>query len=139
MSPRTSLVLDHGVVECGGVLTGVVSWSGNTRRQQVGVALRYETQGRGDTDTGVVARCSLGVAAAGQSRFRLDVPPQGPVTYNGQLLRLFWQAIVLIPVTRTWRWPGSKLAVADVTVAPRGWLLLPVQSGQPSAPWRHDG
>lgn len=136
MSPQTALVLDHGIVECGGVVTGTASWSGNTRHQQVGVVLRYSTQGRGDTDSAVAARCVLGVDEAGWARFRLDVPPQGPVTYNGQLLRLFWQAMVRIPATRVTGKAGRSMA--DLTVVPRGWLLPPPPSRQPRPPGRHD-
>lgn len=128
MSRQAELALDHSVVECGGAVTGTASWSGNSRHQQVGVVLRYWTQGRGDTNNAVAARCVLGVDEAGRARFRLDVPPQGPVTYNGQLLRLLWQVVVCVPVTRATGRRG--LTVADLTVAPRGWLLLPPPPGR---------
>jgi hypothetical protein len=137
VSRQSELVLDHSVVECGGAVTGTASWSGNTRRERVGVVLRYETQGRGDTDTEVVARCVLGGDEAGRARFRLDVPSQGPITYNGQLLQLLWQVIVCIPVT--WATGGQGLAVADLTVAPRGWLRLPSPPRQPSPPRPDNG
>lgn len=139
MSAQAALVLDHTVVECGGVVTGTASWSGNTRHLQVGVVLRYWTQGRGDTDAAVAARCLLGTAEAGQAWFRVDVPPLGPVTYNGQLLRLFWQVEVWIPVDKAKGRRTSGLAGADLTVAPRGWLRLPPRYGRPGQSGRHGG
>ena len=118
MNPQLRLAADRTLVECGAAVTGTAIWTGNTGQRAVDVVLRYETQGRGDTDALVVGRCHLGVAEAGQARFRLDVPPQGPVTYNGQLLRLSWQAILAVK---------TSLAVVDLTVAPWGWTRLPTR------------
>jgi hypothetical protein len=119
MSAHASVALDHHLAGCGGAVTGTVRWQDNDRRQRVAVVLRYRTEGRGDVDTGVVAAVELGEAESGESRFRLDVPPLGPVTYNGQLLRLLWVVAVQVPANRSFR--GSA-AEADLTVVPRGWL-----------------
>ncbi|MBI3688258.1 MAG: hypothetical protein HY241_13155 [Actinobacteria bacterium] len=121
MSAQAGLTLDHTVAECGGAVIGTASWSGNRTGKRVGVVLRYRTQGRGDVDTAVVASCDLGIDEAGQARFRLCVPPYGPITYHGQLLRLLWQAAVQIP-----RHPAS--AIVELTVLPRGWALPPLGS-----------
>lgn len=135
MSAQARLTLDHTVAECGGAVIGTVSWSGNRKHHRVGVALRYWTQGRGDVDAAVVARCDLGIGEAGQARFRLDIPLNGPVTYHGQLLRLLWQAAVQIPVSRAFTRPYAGLAILDLTVVPRGWL----SSSPPLAPWGWPG
>jgi len=116
---QASVVLDHHLAECGGAVAGTVRWHGNGRRQRVGVVLRYRTEGRGDVDTDVVAAVELGDADAGESRFRLDVPPLGPVTYNGRLLRLLWVVAVQIPANRSFL---GTAAAADLTVVPNGWL-----------------
>jgi hypothetical protein len=136
LSAQAALALDRGVIECGAAITGTANWSGNHRHRRVGVVLRYWTQGRGDVDAAVVDRCYLGVDEAGQARFRIDVPQQGPVTYNGQLIRLFWQAEVRIPVTRASGRPTSGPAAVYLTVVPRGWTLLPPSPGSPG---RRDG
>jgi hypothetical protein len=119
MIAQVRLVIDHPVAECGGAISGVVSWSGNRRRDRVGVVLVYRTEGRGEADDAVAAQCELGVADSGQARFRLEVPLNGPVTYHGQLLRVLWQAAVRIPVTRSFGLVGGQSA--DLTVVPRGW------------------
>jgi hypothetical protein len=122
MSAQARLVLDHGVAECGGPVVGTVHWTGNRRRQPVAVVLHYRTEGRGDVDAGVVAGHDLGDAEAGEARFRLEVPPLGPVTYHGQLLRLLWQVAVQIPASRSYHRSRTGSATADLTVVPRGWL-----------------
>jgi hypothetical protein len=118
-------MLDAQTVECGGMITGTASWTGNRRRDQVAVALRYWTQGRGDRNAGVVASFPLSADETGQGRFQLPVPPLGPVSYNGQLLRLFWRVALHIPFTRRIAWAASGAMTADVTVVPTGWLRLP--------------
>lgn len=118
MSAQATLLLDGVQAECGGAVTGTASWSGNRGNRPVAVVLRYRTQGRGDTDSAVVARAELGVAESGQARFHLDVPIAGPVSYNGQLVRLLWQVAVQIPAGR------GGIATAELTVAPRGWSQL---------------
>lgn len=120
MSAQAQLRLHGTVAVCGGTIMGDVSWWGNGARRPVGVDLRYRTEGRGDTDAAVVSRWVLGDGDAGQGRFRLDVPPDGPVTYHGQLMRLLWQVGVTVPGTFRWGW--RPVVVADLVVAPRGWL-----------------
>jgi len=118
---QVALEVDTPVVECGTPLTGTVRWSGNRRGTVVGVVLRYRTEGRGDTDSGVAVQCLAGDAESGATRFRLDVPAGGPVTYHGHLVRLLWQVAVVSPLRRTAGRPGTGAAIADVTVIPHGW------------------
>jgi hypothetical protein len=118
VSGQAVLVLDGLHAECGGAVTGTASWSGNRGHRPVAVVLRYRTQGRGDTDSAIVARADLGAAESGRARFRLEVPVAGPVSYNGQLIRLLWQVAVQIPAGR------GGIASQDLTIAPRGWSQL---------------
>jgi hypothetical protein len=127
VNPQLRVAADRTLVECGAAVTGTAIWTGNIGHRAVDVVLRYRTQGRGDTDASVVARCHLGVAEAGRARFRLDVPPQGPVTYNGQLLRLSWQAVLVVKTTWSFGSPTTGPAVVDLTVAPWGWTRLPTR------------
>ena len=129
MSVQAGLILDHRLAECGGPVVGRVSWTGNRKLDRVGVVLRYRTEGRGDVDAALVAHYELGTAESGHARFRLDVPPLGPVTYHGQLLRLLWQVAVHIPVAKASTRAGAGLAIADLTVVPRGWTAP--QPGRP--------
>jgi hypothetical protein len=77
VSVHVELALDHALVECGGPVTGAVSWTGNRGLDQVRVMLRYRTEGRGDIDSAVVDHRDLGTAESGQARFRLSAPSLG--------------------------------------------------------------
>ena len=128
VSVRVELALDHPVAECGGPVLGGVSWTGNRGLDPVRVVLSYRTEGRGDVDAAVVDHRDLGPGESGQARFRMDVPPLGPVTYHGQLLRLLWQVAVAVPETKASRRARNRLAivaVADLTVVPQGWFQRP--------------
>jgi hypothetical protein len=117
------LELDASVVECGSVVTGNVTWSPGGRRGPSRLVLRYRTEGRGNKESKVVARCFVGPGKTGQARFELAVPASGPVSYDGQLLRLIWE-VVLDPLTSG--------ATVDLTVVPSGWLrLAPEVAGWP--------
>ena len=122
MSPQAQLQLNRTAAECGGAVTGDASWWGNGAYRPIEVVLRYRTEGRGDADAAVVSRWVVGNTDTGRGRFLLDVPSDGPVTYDGQLLRLLWQVSVTIsgggPFRRT-----KPLSVAAVIVVPRGWPL----------------
>lgn len=122
MRPQVWLQVHHGVAECGGAVTGDASWSGNTGLRRIDVVLRYLTQGRGDVDSAVVARCGMGDTEAGRGQFRLDVPRDGPVTYNGQLMRLRWQVAFTIARTRGFGPRDSGPGIVDLVVVPRGWI-----------------
>jgi hypothetical protein len=134
VSVQAQIHLDHWLAECGGPVLGGVSWTGNGKFERVGVVLRYRTEGRGDVDADVVARYELGTAESGQTRFRLDVPPLGPVTYHGRLLRVLWQVAVYLPVNKASAKPGTGVAICDLTVAPHGWT-----AAQPTQPPRPGG
>jgi hypothetical protein len=118
MNPQATLVLDQPYAECGGAVTGVAGWTGNRGNRPVAVVLRYRTEGRGDRDTGLAGRADLGSAESGEIRFRLDVPPAGPVSYNGKLVRLLWEVAVQVPAGR------GGIAIRELNVAPRGWSQL---------------
>lgn len=130
MSVQALLKPDAPTVECGAALAGSVQWSGNDRHRHVGVVLRYCTQGRGDVDAAVVARCALSTDESGQARFTLPVPASGPVTYNGQLLRVLWQVAVHVPVDRASTRFDAGPAAAQLTVIPQGWTRW-VTTGKP--------
>ena len=133
MSPQARLVVEPGIVACGGVFHGTVSWTGNQKHHRVAVVLRYRTSGRGDIDSAVVSQWDLGLSEGGETQFRLDVPPTGPVTYNGQLLRLQWEAAVKVAKPRALIGSGADLAIVDLAVVPHGWPP-PDPQGTPDSP-----
>jgi hypothetical protein len=126
VSVQVVLWLDRPLVECGGVVTGTVRWSYNRAHRLLGVRLRFRTQGRGETNTRVVTRADLGSDEAGQASFRLLVPESGPITYDGNLLRVAWQVEWYQAPRRRWlRWREPGPETADVTIVPVGWTRLP--------------
>jgi hypothetical protein len=138
MSASAQIRLDADVVECSGWVSGTVTWSGNHRHDRVGIALRYRTHGRGDTDSAVVATADLGTADTGEQRFQLAVPALGPVTYHGKLLRIIWQAVVRIPLNRGLSLRSNETTSLDLTVVPFGWSSLRSPEANqvaPPAPW----
>jgi hypothetical protein len=133
MNAQARLDLQTNVVECGGALVGTVSWTGNVRHSGLAVVLRFRTQGRGDVDSAEAARFDLGSGEAGEARFQLDVPAVGPVTYNGQLLRVLWQVAVTTSGKRKFT-SGADSTAVELTVVPRGWPPPTPEWGSPGGP-----
>jgi len=95
-----ALDLDHVVAECGGHFTGRVSRqadadgvSSTSRARAVRLVLRYRTEGRGDTDRQDVSNLELELEPHGglNTAFSLPVPPNGPVSYDGRMLRVLYE------------------------------------------------
>jgi hypothetical protein len=123
VSAQIEVRLDHRVVECGGTVAGTVRWTGNRRGEPIVATLRYGVSGRGDPDGAEVARVHVGLDEAGQAGLRLEVPTQGPVTYNGQLLRVRWQAMVF-GRGGSRRKMNPSLVMVEVIVVPQGWMSV---------------
>lgn len=90
--------------ETGGTVAGTVSWSAEGRAPEaIEVALRYRTEGRGTEDSRRVAEQRHELDAAGFGSlptisFRLDVPPEGPVSYDGDLIRVIWEVTARLDI-----------------------------------------
>ena len=138
MSASAQVRLDSDMAECSGWVSGTVSWAGNHKHDRVGIALRYRTHGRGDTDSAVVAQAELGTGETGERAFRLAVPAAGPVTYHGRLMQIGWQVVVRIPLNRGLSLRANETTTLDLTVVPYGWSALraPGAGELPApAPW----
>lgn len=101
-------------------VTGMVSWDSPkpTKIRSLTVELRWRTEGRGDTDQASAARQELakGQLPPGQHRwpFQLALPPEGPITYEGHLIRIIWELRAFLDVARG---PDLEFTV-PVTVLP---------------------
>lgn len=113
--------LDTDVAECGDVVSGRVSWGpvDKTPRQVV-VELIYETSGRGDTDSEAVSEHVVAGADSGETRFTLSVPDDGPITFDGSLIRVAWRVEAKLDQAMQRDQRGSTA----VTVLPAGGLAL---------------
>ncbi len=113
--------LDVAVTECGDVFIGSVSWGEfDNPPRSVRVQLRYWTEGRGDRDEVVVSKAELPGAPSGAGRFELPVPADGPMSYDGTLLRVRWAVELVFDLALR---PDPDLS-EPVTVLPRGGLAL---------------
>jgi hypothetical protein len=81
----------------GEAVTGEVHWlpGKSTRYKSVKMKLRWHTEGRGDKDGATVDEHSTpGGETQGSAPligpFSLDLPKDGPMSYNGTLIRIIW-------------------------------------------------
>jgi hypothetical protein len=114
------LRVDTPVVECGGVVRGGLSWSVDGNHRGVRVEVGWHTEGRGTPEKKVVAVQEMPAEAQGAVLFQLPIPPEGPITVNGQLIRVIWE--VRLVVDRALQ--GDDREKATITVFPRGGLAL---------------
>lgn len=117
--------LDHpGPWPVGAQLSGHIIWdpshSGSERARAILVNLRWRTEGRGDRDSGVVQFLTIPFSAGPPPHvtrfpFRFTLPPDGPVTYHGYLIRVIWEIEARVDVS----WTIDPKAAAPIIVVPR--------------------
>ena len=113
---------DSGPLPAGAQVAGQVIWTPEGEKQPRGikVSLRWRTEGRGSTDMLTVAELEspVTVASAGmpvQVPFSLNLPIDGPVSYNGNLIRIIWELCVEIDLP----WAFNEQAQQQLIVVPR--------------------
>lgn len=132
MTATLQLRVDTPVVECGGVVRGGLSWSVDGSFRAVRIEVGYHTEGRGTADSKVVAVQEMPQEPQGALLFELPIPPEGPLTVDGQLIRLIWEVRLVVDRPLS----SDDREVAVITVFPRGGLALWAQrnAGPPSHP-----
>ncbi|MGI9615715.1 MAG: hypothetical protein ACR2QO_22575 [Acidimicrobiales bacterium] len=99
--PSVQVDLEQGIVEVGGIFRGRLQRRGevddlasgsNQQVRAVRLTLGYETEGRGDVDKQTVAEQRFPVDEYGRvdASFGLAVPSNGPISYDGRLIRVLW-------------------------------------------------
>ena len=83
--------LERPWAECGDWVSGTASWDGPKTPRSVRVTLGYETEGRGNTDRGEATSLELHADSQGYQQFKLKVPERGPISFDGNLLSVFWE------------------------------------------------
>ncbi|MDO5682414.1 MAG: sporulation protein [Propionibacteriaceae bacterium] len=85
---------------------GVATWDpvGVTRGRAFIITVGWRTEGRGDTDTGVIATFNIPFTSGQPTTvttfpFQFQLPPDGPVTYHGKLLRVLWSVTARVDVS----------------------------------------
>ena len=90
-------------VRLGEDVAGTVTWIPEKDKppKEIKAVLRWRTEGRGDTDIEEAATAIFHVATPMVGKpetmnFNLRLPELGPVTYDGDLLRLIWEVHVRV-------------------------------------------
>lgn len=100
-------------------VSGAVAWSfeDGAPPESAEVRLVWFTRGKGEPDSDIVASASLPSPAALDRRdFRLRLP-EGPYSFEGELITLTWAVEVVVE-------PGGRAERAEIVVSPTG---LPVR------------
>ena len=120
-----TLEVDDYFVELGARFEGRVLLPGTEgldptveRIREVRVALRYGTEGRGDSDSwlGPPQVFDVNVDGSLHGRFTLDVPSEAPISYDGSLFRVRWE----IEARTDLKMRLDKKSTVDVVVLPVG-------------------
>lgn len=98
--------------ECGDTVIGSCAWAVEKAPRSVRVMLEYYTEGRGDEDRRAVATKNLTATEEGDASFEFKLPTGGPVSYNGDLIRVIWQVRVLCDLP----WASDSEETAVITV-----------------------
>ena len=91
-----SVKIDDDMVMAGEFLTGRVYWSGRRPRRII-VAAVWETEGEANRVRGV-GRAMEHVPRGAEETFpfRLLIPHEGPITFNGELVSVVWKLKVRV-------------------------------------------
>ncbi len=78
------------VLEVGEMLEGEIVWSSEKQKkiEKVNLSVGWRTEGRGDIEKGKVQELDIFNVPA---FFKVQIPIKGPVSYDGQLIRIIWE------------------------------------------------
>ncbi len=92
------LTLDQQTVAAGSSLSGTLVYEETSSHQnppdKTTLELRWYTEGRGTRDRQIIHSLTLNpekLATGVPISFTLKIPDEGPITYNGSLLRIIWE------------------------------------------------
>lgn len=101
---------------------GVVTWDPRdvSRARAFVITVGWRTEGRGDVDRGTLATFHQPFTHGQPTTvtkfpFRFVLPPGGPVTYHGRLLRVIWSVNARVDVG----WAIDPRTGRDFVVSPR--------------------
>lgn len=90
-----------------------------TKTRRITACLEWKTEGRGNRNTGTASRVTIheGDLYEGMSiryEFELRIPEDGPISYEGHLIRILWAVMVRIDIP----WGRDVVERAAITVVP---------------------
>lgn len=92
-----NLDLNSESIEVGSELTGSCIWIPDTQEKNKSLKLTigWRTEGRGNIDKETLYETEVNPSL--RAYFRCKIPMSGPISYDGQLLRIIWEIIVFCP------------------------------------------
>lgn len=92
MNRQVQIELNHsnGIYAPGEELVATLTWRTTTLVRSFDLWLAWSTQGKGDTDTGILAETSVEEAPSQGPYVWRVVLPRGPLTLHGQILSIEW-------------------------------------------------
>ncbi|MEO1377704.1 MAG: hypothetical protein AAFW70_26175 [Cyanobacteria bacterium J06635_10] len=110
-----NLAMNSESLEVGSELTGSCIWIPDTQEKNKPLILTigWRTEGRGNVDKEVLYETE--VKPSQRAYFRCKIPMAGPISYDGELLRIIWEIIV---IRKQWI-RGNKLKTQVLQVIPR--------------------
>lgn len=114
-----TISLDRDIARSGEEVSGHAAWSSDGRPPKaVTIALRWYTEGRGNQDRAVAAEMEVDLEgpAAGltSTAFRLRTPKDGPLSYDGMMIRVRWEVAVELSIP----WGKDETETAELWVLP---------------------
>lgn len=98
--------LEQTEVEAGGNLAGTLIWQNPENRtpKAASVSIHWYTEGRGTRNYKAAREISLDPeqlmsAKEREIPFSLEIPEDGPISYNGSLIRVIWELEVSISLS----------------------------------------
>ena len=129
--PNLQLALQNDITEVGGSFRGRLIRMGDmddlaqdseSSVRAVRLRLHYRTEGRGDTDAKTIETYEFPADDYGGVNvdFDLAVPEDGPISYDGRLIRVLWEIEARVDI----KMRRDKRTTAPVLVLPtNGWGL----------------
>ena len=114
------IALAQREVPVGARVCGTFVWRGDAKAlRALTVIVGWRTQGRGEIDWRVVRRARRKVEAGAGSaialRFELEIPAEGPISYEGNLFAVVWEVAVLADIA----WGRDPFEAVAFRVVPR--------------------
>jgi len=113
MSQNPDIHIDDLIAEIGGAFTGHVTYAPEPGRAErvrgLVLQLRWETAGRGDTDSETFAEVRVPATDGGRidADWSVPVPATAPISYHGELMAIEWEMTASLDLRRridpSWR------------------------------------
>ncbi|GGA30113.1 hypothetical protein [Okeania sp. KiyG1] len=113
-----TIELQDDVIEVGKQLSGKFSWAGNITPHEINLKVGWRTEGRGNVDTKTVYSNSF--VGTTHSTFSCKIPALGPVSYDGEIIRVIWEVIIATKFSRKLNSKEKGKKVKLFRVIPRG-------------------